>query len=73
MYKHYIDMLDCEIERLVGMEKHHGKINMSVEQRLHILFENRKHAARMMDGYNLGHHNPAYKAPPAAHMPAAPQ
>ena len=40
----YIEILEKEIEELTEMEKKNGRVNMGVEQRLHILFENCKHA-----------------------------
>ena len=61
MMRRFIEMLDCEIERLVGMEKQRGRVHMGTEQQLHILFENRKHAERWAEKHQAGHHMPATK------------
>ena len=49
----YIEMLDCEIERLTGLEKQHSRVNPGIEQQLHVLFENHKHA-KMYMAYKKG-------------------
>lgn len=40
----YIKLVEREIEKLIDYEKHNNRINMYRSQRLHILFENCKHA-----------------------------
>lgn len=40
----YIELLECEIEKLIAYEKHSCKLHWETEQKLHVLFENCKHA-----------------------------
>lgn len=79
MWECYIELLECEINDLVCREVKHGCLTWEAEKQLHILFENRKHAMRMMEDHhrhtNPMHHNPGYNAPrlhppmPTAAMP----
>ena len=47
----YIEMLETEINRLMETEKQHGRVNIGVEQQLHFLLENRRHAIELADEY----------------------
>ena len=52
------------------MEKHRNQINMGVEQQLHILFENRKHAKEYMA--HKHHHDSQGGKSEKAHTPGNP-
>lgn len=64
----YIEMLDCEIDRLVRAEIQRGRLNMGFEQLIHLLSENRKNAMKRMEAHQQ---NPGH-VPPAAKPPGAP-
>ena len=44
MMKRYIEMLECEIEKLVRFETCKPELSIQTENCLHVLFENCKHA-----------------------------
>jgi hypothetical protein len=43
----YIEMIECEIKKLVAKEEYKGTLCYETEKALHILFENLKHAKEM--------------------------